>query len=100
MIMDNISVYIHVPFCTHICTYCDFPKLFHNTNYVNNYLDALEKEININYKNEVVNTIYFGGGTPTSLDINELEKLLKLINIFNKNRNIEITCEANIENID
>ena len=39
------SCYIHIPFCNKICSYCDFPKLLYNVNYVDKYLDSLEKEI-------------------------------------------------------
>ena len=46
------SVYIHIPFCHKICSYCDFAKLYYKKEWVDNYLDALEKEINQKYKNE------------------------------------------------
>ena len=53
-----ISVYIHIPFCDKICSYCDFCKLFYNENFVDRYLEALKKEILTLYKGELVNTIY------------------------------------------
>ena len=91
-----MSVYIHIPFCQNICSYCDFCKFYYNEKWVDNYLSALEKEIKSNYKGEVVETIYIGGGTPTCLNINQLERLLKLTNLFNKNK-IEFTVETNID---
>lgn len=91
-----MSVYIHIPFCQNICSYCDFCKFYYNEKWVDNYLSALEKEIKSNYKGEVVDTIYIGGGTPTCLNINQLERLLKLTNLFNKNK-IEFTVETNID---
>ena len=91
-----MSVYIHIPFCQNICSYCDFCKFYYNEKWVDNYLSALEKEIKSNYKGEVVETIYIGGGTPTVLNINQLERLLKLTNLFNKNK-IEFTVETNID---
>ena len=90
-------IYIHIPFCTHICSYCDFAKIYYNKDIVNKYLKSLEQEIKKRYKNELVKTIYIGGGTPTSLDLEELRRLLEIIKIFNKDKNIEFTIESNIE---
>ena len=45
------SVYIHIPFCSNICSYCDFCKFIYNKKWVNQYLNELEKEIIKNYKN-------------------------------------------------
>ena len=92
-------IYIHIPFCSTICTYCDFPKLLYNKKYINTYLDNLEEEINKRYKNEPVKSIFIGGGTPTSLDYNELKRLLEITNKFNKESNIEFTIESNIESL-
>ena len=91
-----MSVYIHIPFCSSICSYCDFAKFYYNSNWVDNYLDSLEKEIKSNYKGEIVDTIYIGGGTPTVLNLSQLEKLLNLTNLFNKNI-IEFTVETNVD---
>lgn len=93
------SVYIHIPFCNHICSYCDFTKIFYNEKYINNYLDALKEEIEINYKNDEIKTIYIGGGTPTSLSIKELNKLFNIIKIFKLSNNNEFTMECNIESL-
>lgn len=92
------SVYIHIPFCETICTYCDFCKFYYNENMVNLYLDALYQEIKENYKNEIIETIYIGGGTPSVLSINQLEKLFEIIKLF-KTKDLELTIECNIENI-
>ncbi len=61
--MNNSSVYVHIPFCNTICSYCDFCKIFYNEELVNKYLFSLEKEINKYYRNEIINTLYIGGGT-------------------------------------
>ena len=66
--------------------------------YVDIYLDALEKEINSLYKGEVLDTLYIGGGTPTSLDINRLTRLLQILKKFKLSNNYEFTFECNIEN--
>src|SRR5574344_721386 len=94
------SVYIHIPFCNHICSYCDFSKMFYNESLVDKYLNILEEEIISTYRNEEIKTIYIGGGTPSSLNIKQLNKLFKIIKIFKINSNTEITIECNIENID
>ena len=91
-----MSIYIHVPFCKTICSYCDFCKFYYNEKWVDNYLIALEKEIKEKYKNESIATIYIGGGTPTSLNINQLEKLLQLTKLFNFEK-IEFTVETNVD---
>ena len=93
------SAYIHIPFCNNICSYCDFCKLLYNKNFVKKYLDALEKEITNNYKNEILDTIYIGGGTPSSLSITELNKLFSIIKIFKLSKDYEFTFEVNIEDI-
>lgn len=94
-----MSIYIHIPFCNSICTYCDFCKIFYNKKYINDYLNNLEQEIKVRYKSEIVNTIFIGGGTPSSLDDNELIRLMNIIKIFNLSDNYEYTVECNIESI-
>ena len=60
------SVYIHIPFCSSICSYCDFCKFLHDEIWADEYLSHLEKEINKYYDNDEVRTIYIGGGTPST----------------------------------
>ena len=93
------NVYIHIPFCRNICTYCDFSKMFYNEEMISNYLNSLEKEINKTYKNDAIETLYVGGGTPSCLNKKHLEKLFKIINIFNLKKDYEFTFECNIEDI-
>lgn len=92
-------IYIHIPFCSSICSYCDFPKLLYDKKYTYKYLDSINNEILSRYKNEEVVSIYIGGGTPTSLDLEELEYLLKITSIFRKAKYIEFTIESNIESL-
>lgn len=94
-----MSIYVHIPFCNTICSYCDFCKRIYDKKYINKYLNELSKEISKNYKNELVKTIYIGGGTPSSLSLDELDKLFTIINIFNKDSNYEYTIECNIESL-
>ncbi len=93
------SVYIHIPFCKTICSYCDFPKFFYQKDWVDIYFGALEKEIEQYYKFEKVKTIYIGGGTPSSLDLEELNRLFKIIQVFDLSECEEFTFECNIESI-
>lgn len=93
----NKSLYIHIPFCEHICPYCDFTKLFYLQKFSKPYLEALFKEID-SYHLKKMETIYIGGGTPTSLSDEEFEMLLKKVsNLLKKGG--EFTCEANVENL-
>ena len=94
------GVYVHIPFCHKICNYCDFCKILYDSRYVNKYLDSLEKEIRSRYNGEIVKSIYIGGGTPSSLNIDELDRLLSILTIFNLDNNYEYTIECNIESID
>jgi len=93
------SAYIHIPFCNNICSYCDFCKLLYNKDFVKKYLDALEKEIKMHYKGEILDTIYIGGGTPSSLSIVELNELFSIIKVFKLSKEYEFTFEVNIEDI-
>ena len=93
------AIYIHIPFCDSLCSYCDFSKFYYNSNLVDNYLTSLEKEIKQNYKNEIIKSIYIGGGTPSSLSIKQLEKLFSIINIIKKDSDLEFTFECNPENM-
>ena len=63
------------------------------------YLKELEKEIKNNYNNDVLKTIYIGGGTPSSLDLEELEYLFNILDSLIKDTNYEYTIECNVENL-
>ena len=94
------SAYIHIPFCDSICTYCDFCKRYTNSKIIDKYLDALEIDIKENYQGELLKTIYIGGGTPSSLSIKHLTKLMKIVKLLNIDSDYEFTFECNPENID
>lgn len=93
------SVYIHIPFCRQICSYCDFPKFFYFDKWIKPYLYALEREIEATYKGEEIATIYIGGGTPSLLKEEDLETLLSFTNLFKKKKDVEFTVEANAEDL-
>lgn len=93
------AVYIHIPFCKNICSYCDFCKNFYNDLIASKYLDALKKEIQKYYKGNKISTLYIGGGTPSCLSKDNLTKLFEIIKIFNCKSNVEFTFECNYEDI-
>lgn len=97
-----LGLYIHIPFCDRICSYCDFLKLVSRKPLIEQYVDALIKEINLK-KDTIkdINTIYIGGGTPSSIDISLLEKIIfYLSTIIDLNLLEEFTIEANPKDID
>ena len=94
------NCYIHIRFCSKICSYCDFCKMFYNKKFVSDYLEALDREIYDVYRREELETIYIGGGTPSSLDISELKKLFSTLDMLDRSNSCEFTIECNIENTD
>ncbi len=90
------SAYIHIPFCTKKCNYCSFVS-FDKLNLKTIYLDALISEIKANYKNEELKTLYFGGGTPSTLSVSDFEQIL---NCLNFNSDTELTVEINPNDIE
>ena len=98
--MEKIkSVYIHIPFCNSICSYCDFCKVVYNHDWVGPYLEKIESEIDNSYLGEEIDTLYIGGGTPSSLDLSELEALFKVLDKFHKSASLEFTFECNLNDI-
>ena len=93
------SAYIHIPFCDNICNYCDFCKRYNYPQIIDKYLDSLELDIKDNYQGEKLKTIYIGGGTPSSLNIHELTKLMKIVKQLKLDNEYEYTFECNPENI-
>lgn len=93
------SVYIHIPFCKNICTYCDFCKFLYNEKWVGAYLTALKREVKDRYMDDEIKTIYIGGGTPSALSIDEIKRLMEIVKIFKKTDLIEFTYECNLSDI-
>jgi oxygen-independent coproporphyrinogen-3 oxidase len=97
------SLYLHIPFCEHKCVYCDFYSLEHLDG-IGQFCEALATEIEL-YRDfgaaEKVETIFFGGGTPSLLPLRELEEILRhLASVFSIETGAEITLEANPGTID
>ncbi|TAA68333.1 radical SAM family heme chaperone HemW [Planococcus salinarum] len=94
------GLYIHIPFCHQICFYCDFNKVFFKDQPVDAYIDSLGKELSLwkqqGALDQPLETIFLGGGTPTSLEPQQLERLLGYIHEFvPMASNLEWTSEAN-----
>ena len=94
------AVYIHIPFCQHICNYCDFCKVFYQAEFANLYLEQLQQEILTTYQNEEISTIYIGGGTPSCLSVPQLKRLFSILSIFKLSNDAEICMEANFDSLD
>ena len=94
------SAYVHIPFCTQICYYCDFSKVFIKNQPVDSYLEHLLQEFH-SYDIQKLRTLYIGGGTPTALSASQLEVLLDGLT---KNLDLsmleELTIEANPGDLD
>lgn len=98
------GIYIHIPFCKQACHYCDFhfsTSLRQKDDLVAALMKEMELQKNFFQKGAVVETIYFGGGTPSLLDADEIKSLLGHAgNIFNVDSHAEITLEANPDDLD
>ncbi len=102
------GLYIHIPFCTYKCSYCNFYSVvnMNDREIYKNYIEALISELKLRIKdyNQEINTIYFGGGTPSVLNADLLKYLIKnILNILKNHQDIklikEITIESNINDI-
>ncbi len=93
------SIYIHLPFCKTICSYCDFCKVFYDEKNVVKYLNVLKEEIRDFYNGEDIESIYIGGGTPSCLPIPYLKKLFSYFSLFKINHLKEVTFECNLNDI-
>lgn len=95
MLKKPTSAYVHIPFCTQICYYCDFSKVFIKNQPIDAYLQALIREFR-SYDITELRTLYIGGGTPTSISAVQLDYLLtELTRDLNLNTLEEFTIEAN-----
>ena len=94
------GMYIHIPFCHQICHYCDFNKVFFKNQPVDEYIESIGKELAIMKRDgisfESVETVFLGGGTPTSLSEEQLDRLLAIINSYVDVKSLkEFSTEAN-----
>jgi oxygen-independent coproporphyrinogen III oxidase len=90
------SLYLHIPFCDHICHYCDFTKMLTNPKLTLNYVHQLLAEVKTYSQFAPFETIFFGGGTPTALNANELKTLCDGVAPYFKTHG-EWSVECNVE---
>ena len=95
--MTAAGLYVHIPFCSSRCSYCDFATGLYQSELAERYVGALINEIRgSRYAGENVDTIYFGGGTPSLLAPAQLERILAtLYERFKNTAGPEITIEIN-----
>lgn len=95
-------IYIHIPFCKQKCSYCNF-HFSTSLNFKDEMLDAMKKEIFLRkdeLQNKKIQSLYFGGGTPSVLSADEIKSLIdEVLKYFSFNNDIEITLEANPDDL-
>ncbi|SFU31108.1 radical SAM family heme chaperone HemW [Butyrivibrio sp. INlla21] len=96
---QDLSIYVHIPFCARKCLYCDFLSFTAEKDLINRYFDALSKEICLyadTYKDYTVKSVFFGGGTPSLPDTEYICDILdQLHSKFKFSEDVEITIEMN-----
>ena len=102
LVQRDMGIYIHIPFCKQKCIYCDFPAYQNLQDYYDTYLYALLQEMTMfvdahpEVCQKIVDTVYFGGGTPTELSIEQLYSILNQIKaLFNITDDCQFTIESN-----
>ena len=99
--MNDISIYVHIPFCESKCYYCDFNSGLYSKEIQEKYFSALKNEIIQNKIKNKIKSIYFGGGTPSAVEPDFIVEILNLIkNNFNVKKDAEITIECNPNSLD
>ncbi|WP_295783325.1 radical SAM family heme chaperone HemW [uncultured Veillonella sp.] len=105
--LGDMGLYVHIPFCKQKCIYCDFPAYQNLQDYYETYVYALVQEIDLwvsehpESKERSIDTIYFGGGTPTELSIQQLQMIVdKIKSTFTINENCHMTIESNPGEVD
>lgn len=94
------GIYIHVPFCEKRCSYCSFYSTIHGERERKAFVRSLVAEMQYRQTSETIHTVYFGGGTPSQLDADELEECFQALHkIFHIAHDAEFTFEANPDDI-
>ncbi|MBF1764048.1 MAG: radical SAM family heme chaperone HemW [Veillonella sp.] len=105
--LGDMGLYVHIPFCKQKCMYCDFPAYQNLQDYYETYVYALVQEMDLwvsehpESKSKPIDTIYFGGGTPTELSIQQLQMIVdKIKSTFTITDNCHMTIESNPGEVD
>ena len=95
--MENkeIGIYVHIPFCKRKCDYCDFISYSNKDSKIEEYVEAVRKEIDFQKIKSNITTIYIGGGTPSYIDSKYIKDIMNGISKKNLSPNAEITIEVN-----
>jgi len=97
------GIYIHIPFCKKVCSYCDFYKST-DANLIPDYLVAMERELIVRRSyldDEAIESLYLGGGTPSVLQVEQINQILSKINLLHLiSSDCEITLEVNPDDLD
>ena len=95
--MENkeIGIYVHIPFCQRKCYYCDFISYSNKDSKIEEYIEAVKKEIELQKIKSTITTIYIGGGTPSYIDSRYIKEIVTEIQKKNVSENAEITIEVN-----
>jgi len=106
-VQRDMGIYVHIPFCKQKCIYCDFPAYQNLEEYYDTYLYALVQEMTMfgdaypKSRTKLVDTVYFGGGTPTELSLLQLEQILNTIKTtYNVSPDCQFTIESNPGDVD
>ena len=106
-VQRDMGIYVHIPFCKQKCIYCDFPAYQNLEEYYDTYIYALLQEITMfgdtypKARTKLVDTVYFGGGTPTELSLSQIEKIINTIQrTYNLSNDCRFTIESNPGEID
>jgi oxygen-independent coproporphyrinogen III oxidase len=100
MTPDPLGLYVHIPFCSAICNYCNFNRGLFDATLKEQYVAALLKEISTEGDGSAADTIYFGGGTPSLLEPSEVAAIIGALGrAFALTSDVEITLEANPETV-
>lgn len=104
MPMKTLGLYIHIPFCKTICVYCNFLTFANKQRWIPRYIEALKEEItqkSSHFQGYIIETIYFGGGTPSLIKAEQIDELLQSIGKnFQISKSVEISIECNPESLD
>ena len=95
--MENkeIGIYVHIPFCKRKCDYCDFISYSNKDSKIEEYINAVKKEIQLQKIKAPISTIYIGGGTPSYIDSKYIKEVMEEIKQKNVLENAEVTIEVN-----